>query len=84
LILDEPISSLDLTIQAKLLDLFVQLKEQFDLTYLFISHNLAVVKHIADNVMVMKDGKIVEFAESSVLFEHPQQPYTRQLLDAAR
>jgi peptide/nickel transport system ATP-binding protein len=84
LILDEPISSLDLTIQAKLLDLFVELKQRFNLTYLFISHNLAVVKHLADTVMVMKDGKIVEFAEASVLFDHPQQPYTKQLLDAAR
>ncbi|MFA6384578.1 MAG: ATP-binding cassette domain-containing protein, partial [Candidatus Omnitrophota bacterium] len=84
LILDEPISSLDLTIQVKLLDLFVQLKEQFNLTYLFISHNLAVVKRLADTVMVMKDGKIMEFAEASILFEHPQHQYTRQLLDAAR
>jgi ABC-type glutathione transport system ATPase component len=84
LILDEPISSLDLTIQAKLLDLFVQLKERFNLTYLFISHNLAVVKHLADRVMVMKDGRVVELAAAAELFEHPRQEYTRQLLDAAR
>jgi len=84
LILDEPISSLDLTIQAKLLDLFAQLKERFKLTYIFISHNLAVIKHIADTVIVMREGKIVEQAQASDLFANPLAPYTRLLLESAR
>jgi len=67
LILDEPLSSLDLTIQAKLLDLFEQLKEKFRLTYIFISHNLAVIRYIADKVMVMKDGRVVEYADRQTL-----------------
>jgi len=84
LILDEPLSSLDLTIQAKLLDLFEQLKEKFRLTYIFISHNLAVIRYIADKVMVMKDGRVVEYADRQTLFERPVNEYTRQLLEAAK
>ena len=84
LVLDEPISSLDLTIQAKLLDLFVALKAQFKLTYVFISHNLSVIKYIADSVLVMQNGRIVEQGEVARIFAAPSQGYTRQLLDAAR
>ncbi|HOU36451.1 MAG TPA: ABC transporter ATP-binding protein, partial [Candidatus Omnitrophota bacterium] len=84
LVLDEPISSLDLTIQAKLLDLFVELKEKFRLTYIFISHNLSVIRHIADTVLVMKHGRVVEHAAAHDLFERPAAEYTRQLLEAAR
>lgn len=84
LVLDEPISSLDLTIQAKLLDLFVDLKERYRLTYIFISHNLAVIRHIADTVLVMKQGSVVEHAAARDLFERPAAEYTRQLLEAAR
>jgi ABC-type glutathione transport system ATPase component len=83
LVLDEPISSLDLTIQSKLLDLFIQLKERFNLTYIFISHNLAVIKYIADTVMVMQNGRVVEYAITRDLFSNPTQQYTMQLLDAA-
>jgi ABC-type oligopeptide transport system ATPase subunit len=84
LILDEPISSLDLTIQAQMLNLFNELKAKLSLTYIFISHNLTVVKHIADHVIVMKDGAIVENASVSEIFEHPAHPYTQALLSVAK
>jgi len=84
LVLDEPISSLDLTIQAKLLDLFLHLKDRFRLTYIFISHNLSVIKYIADEVLVMRNGRVVEQGCAVELFAHPSQKYTRELLDAAR
>lgn len=84
LVLDEPISSLDLTIQAKLLDLFTELKQRFHLTYIFISHNLAVIRHVADTVLVMKDGRVVEHAPAHTLFEQPAAEYTRRLLEAAK
>jgi ABC-type glutathione transport system ATPase component len=84
LVLDEPISSLDVTIQQQMLELFIRLKQEMRLTYLFISHNLAVIKHIADSVMVMRNGAIVEQSDSSTLFVHPKHEYTRQLLEAAR
>ena len=84
LVLDEPISSLDLTIQAKLLDLFQQLKHRFNLTYIFISHNLSVIKYIADSVLVMQNARVVEQGLTRELFANPSQEYTRQLFDAAR
>jgi len=84
IILDEPISSLDLTVQAQMLDLLAQLKERFKLTYIFISHNLAVIKHIADNVIVMKEGVIVEKASCEKIFNSPDHPYTKALLQAAK
>jgi len=83
LVLDEPISSLDLTVQAEMLDLFLELKEKMRLTYIFISHNLAVIKYIAGKVIVMKDGKIAEEAPASRLFTSPVNPYTKLLLEAA-
>ncbi len=84
IVLDEPISSLDLTIQAQMLDLFLQLKQKLGLTYVFISHNLAVVRHIADSVIVMENGRIVEQASSDDIFKCPRHPYTRLLLAAAK
>ena len=84
IVLDEPISSLDLTVQAKILELFLALKDKFKLTYIFISHNLAVVKHLADKVLVMKNGKILEQASSREIFSSPRHPYTRLLLESAR
>ncbi len=84
LVLDEPISSLDLTVQARMLELFRTLKERFKLTYIFISHNLAVVRHLADTVMVMQNGRIVESAPASEIFSSPQHPYTQALLCAAK
>lgn len=84
LILDEPISSLDLTIQLKLLDLLLRLKEQFRLTFLFISHNLSVIKYIADSVIVLREGRIVEQGTVNDVFIHPRHPYTAGLLRSAR
>lgn len=84
LVLDEPISSLDLTIQAQMLDLFLGLKDKLKLTYIFISHNLAVIKHIADNVAVMRQGKIVELNSTKAIFTNPVNPYTQILLEAAK
>ncbi len=83
-VLDEPISSLDLTVQVQMLDLFKELKEKFHLTYIFISHNLAVIKYIADTVIVMQNGRIVEQASPADIFRHPANAYTKQLIQAAR
>jgi oligopeptide transport system ATP-binding protein len=82
IIADEPVSALDVSIQAQILNLLMELKETLNLTYLFISHDLMVVKHISDRIAVMHRGKIVEIADSSELFENPSHPYTKTLLSA--
>lgn len=80
LICDEPTSALDVSIQAQILNLLKDLQEQFDLTILFISHNLAVVRQMSDHIMVLKAGEVVETGESETFFKSPQHPYSKELL----
>jgi peptide/nickel transport system ATP-binding protein len=82
LICDEPTSALDVSVQAQILNLMKELQQRFGLTYLFISHNLSVVRHMSDRLGVMYLGRIVELGPAEDVFRHPRHPYTRLLLDA--
>jgi peptide/nickel transport system ATP-binding protein len=82
IVCDEPTSALDVSVQAQILNLMRDLQDKFGLTYLFISHNLAVVRHMASRIGVMYLGRIVEIADGRELFSHPRMPYTRMLLGA--
>jgi peptide/nickel transport system ATP-binding protein len=82
IVCDEPTSALDVSVQAQILNLMRDLQREFGLTYLFISHNLAVVRHMADRIGVMYLGRLVEVSEGKRLFSAPRHPYTRMLLDA--
>ena len=82
IVCDEPTSALDVSVQAQILNLMRDLQDRFGLTYLFISHNLAVVRHMANRIGVMYLGRLVEVAPARELFRAPRHPYTRMLLDA--
>lgn len=82
LILDEAVSALDVLVQSQILALLNKLQSEMGLTYLFITHDLAVVKQVADETLVMKQGRIVERGETDDLFANPEQDYTRRLIDS--
>ena len=82
IVCDEPVSALDVSVQAQIVNLLQDLQEELGLTYLFIAHDLAVVEHISDFVLVMNGGKIVEAATAEAIYENPQHEYTRKLLSA--
>jgi len=82
IVCDEPVSALDVSIQAQVLNLMQDLQEQLGLTYMFITHNLSVVKHLSNNIMVMYLGQLVEKSSSQQLFKNPMHPYTKALLSA--
>ena len=82
IICDEPISALDVSIQAQVVNLLSDLQKELSLTYLFIAHDLAMVRYISDRVAVMNKGRIVEIAEAEELYKNPQHPYTKNLLSA--
>ncbi len=83
LVLDEPVSALDVSVQAQIVNLLKDLQQQLGLTYLFIGHDLAVVEHLSDHLLVLRHGRLVESAPAAELLAHPREAYTRQLLAAA-
>ena len=83
LILDEPTSALDMTIQAQIIDLLKRIQQRYGMTYIFISHDLRVVRSLANDIAVMQNGRIVESGPAATVFARPQQEYTRQLFRAA-
>lgn len=82
IVCDEPVSALDVSIQAQILNLLMDLQDEMGLTYMFITHDLSVVRHISNNIMVMYLGQCIEFAPSEEIFKNPLHPYTKALLNA--
>jgi microcin C transport system ATP-binding protein len=82
-VLDEPTSALDMSVQAQIVDLLRDLQERHQLAYLFISHDLKVIRALSDEIIVMKDGKVVEQGEAATIFDRPNHPYTQALFKAA-
>ena len=82
IVCDEPVSALDVSIQAQIINLMQDLQEEHQLTYMFITHDMSVVRHISDDIMVMYLGMMVEFCDSEEIFHHRFHPYTKALLDA--
>ena len=82
IICDESVSALDVSVQAQVLNLLNDLKEQFDLTYIFISHDLSVVKYMSDRIVVMKNGEVVEQGNALTIYENPKESYTKKLLSS--
>ena len=82
IVCDEPVSALDVSVQAQILNLLKNLQREFDLTYVFISHDLSVIRQVSDRIAVMYLGRVVELGESELLYEHPRHPYTAALLSA--
>nr|MBQ6242573.1 ATP-binding cassette domain-containing protein [Lachnospiraceae bacterium] len=82
IVCDEPVSALDVSIQAQVINMFVELQEQMGLTYLFIAHDILVVRHISDRIAVMYLGKMVELADSGVIYDQPLHPYTKSLMSS--
>jgi len=82
IICDESVSALDVSIQAQVLNLLNELKREFNFTYIFISHDLSVVKFMSDKMIVMKDGKIMEYGDADEIYTNPSTDYTRKLIDA--
>jgi oligopeptide transport system ATP-binding protein len=82
IICDEPVSALDVSIQAQVVNLLMELQEEFNLSLIFISHDLSVVKQISDKVMVIREGKLIEYSEVNKLYKSPSHPYTKMLLSS--
>ena len=83
LICDESVSALDVSIQATVLNLLNQLKQKYSFTYIFISHDLSVVRHMSDKILVLHNGKIVEYNDADLLFKKPKDSYTKKLINAS-
>jgi ABC-type microcin C transport system duplicated ATPase subunit YejF len=82
-VLDEPTSALDRSVQSQMVDLLTQLQAELDLTYIFISHDLRIVRALADDILVMRSGRVVEHQPTAELFNAPREAYTRALIQAA-
>lgn len=83
IILDEPTSALDVTVQAQIVELLKSLQKKYNISYIFISHDMNAVRAMSHQIMVMKDGKVIEQGSTKQIFEQPQQPYTQQLIQAS-